>query len=100
MSSYVEGTVIRSRARYKVTDTGEAYEPAEVTFRAARDGGGVAIERSLTAGGVVAEGVSGGWGTFRCDWTPDAPGTWWYQFATSGSNAVVKKDKVVVRSAT
>lgn len=100
MSSYVVGTAVRCRGRFKVTDTGVAYAPAEVIFRAHRDGGGVATEAKLSTGGVVDEGVQDGWHVYRYDFIPTEAGTWWYQFSSTGSNAVVQKDRLVVRSAT
>lgn len=100
MSSYVAGTAVRCRGRFKVTDTGVAYAPAEVIFRAHRDGGGIATEKKLSLGEVVNEGVVEGWQVYRCDFIPDEAGTWWYQFGSTGSNAVVQRDRMVVRSAT
>jgi hypothetical protein len=97
--SYVQGTKVELSAVFTDTKTGEPITPTEVilTISPPAASGIPTYERRLSVGDVVADPDVEGRVTYLLDTSP-ATGTWRYQFASTGNQAVVGRQELTVRS--
>lgn len=95
--SYVQGTRVRLRGRFRDRDTGQvtAVTEAIVTIE---DQNGVLQQHTLS-GGEVQHGTDavGDYYFYDLDTSLGPVGTWEYQFESTGNEATVGKKQITVR---
>jgi hypothetical protein len=95
--SYVQGTVVRVSAVFTDTNTGAPVDPPEVVLRVERPGQEVE-QRTLGQGGVINDPTRTGGFYADLDTEDGPPGTWKYQFESSGATQVTARKALTVRS--
>lgn len=93
--SYIQGTAVKLIADFTDRDTGEPTDPAEVVLTI-EDGLGQLSQKTLSAGQVQDDTEVVGRFFYVLDTSPN-PGTWTYQFESTGNEATLGKKDLTVR---
>lgn len=93
--SYIQGTIVRLSADFTDTDTGAPTDPTEVILTI-EDPSGVLTQFTLSDDQVKDDPDVVGRFYFDLD-TILLPGTWAYQFESTGNQATVGRKELTVR---
>lgn len=93
--SYIQGTMVRLRADFRDTETGDPTDPISVILTVERPNGTM-VQYTLADGDVINDASAVGRFFYDLD-TSLASGTWSYQFESTGNEATVGRKELTVR---